>query len=414
MDLDRFKDVNDTLGHHTGDELLQQVGARVRGALRASDTVARMGGDEFAVVLPTAGDAGRATRVARSIVQSLEQPFTVDGHQVSVGASVGIVLHPEHGSDAKALLRRADVAMYAAKRAGGGHAVYSCELDANDPDRLTMMAELRDAIEHEQLLLHYQPKLSMHTGQCVHVEALVRWQHPRRGLIPPDQFIPLAEQTGLIRNLTRWVLASAVRQCRAWRDEGLEIAIAVNLSMRNLHDHDLVEHVAGLLRTSNVPASSLLVEVTESAIMTDPRRALETLAQLRDLGVEVAIDDFGTGHSSLSYLKHLPVAEVKLDRSFVRDMQLNENDFAIVRSTVELAHQLGLRVVAEGVEDRATWDSLVALRCDTAQGYFMSRPLTADDFTRWLRQASPELGLSVIAPAALPAHADHPELPRAA
>ncbi len=387
MDLDRFKDVNDTLGHHTGDELLQQVATRLRQVVRASDTVARMGGDEFAIVLPAAGDATVATHLASVIVDALERPFTVGGHQVSIGASVGLAVYPDHGNDAKTLLRHADVAMYVAKRAGGGHAIYSCEQDVNDPHRLELIGQLREAIDNDQLVLHYQPKVSLSTGDCVRVEALVRWNHPQRGLVPPDQFIPLAEQTGLIRPLTKWVLAAAVRQVRVWQDAGLAIAVAVNLSMRNLHDRDLVEQVAELLRTWDVPPTSLKVEVTESAVMTDPGRALATLSQIRDMGVEVSIDDFGTGFSSLSYLKHLPVAEIKLDRSFVRDMQLNENDFAIVRSTVELAHQLGLHVVAEGVEDRATWDLLVGLQCDTAQGYFMSRPLPASDLQRWLHES---------------------------
>ncbi len=379
LDLDRFKDVNDTLGHHAGDELLQQVAVRLRSVLRASDTVARLGGDEFAVVLPTAGDASLASRMARMIVQSLEQPFAIGDQQVGVGASVGVAVYPEHGNDAKTLMRRADVAMYVAKRGGGGTAIYSFEQDLNAPDRLELVGQLRNAIENDELVLYYQPKLSLSTGTCVRVEALVRWRHPRRGLVPPDQFIPLAEQTGLIRPLTKWVLSAAVRQCRLWKDAGRELEIAVNLSMRNVHDPELVDQIADLLRRWDVSPSLLKVEVTESAIMTDPTRALDTLERIRAMGVEVSIDDFGTGHSSLSYLKHLPVAEIKLDRSFVRDMHLNENDFAIVRSTVELAHQLGLRVVAEGVEDRATWDLLVALQCDAAQGYYMSRPLPAAD-----------------------------------
>lgn len=390
LDLDRFKDVNDILGHHTGDELLQQVALRLRSVVRASDTVARLGGDEFAVVLPTAGDTTLATRIARIIVQALEQPFSLGDHQVAVGASVGVAVYPDHGADAKTLLRHADVAMYVAKRGGGGYAMYSYEQDMNAPERLELIGQLRDAINNEELVLYYQPKLSLSTGRCIRVEALVRWRHPKRGLVPPDQFIPLAEQTGLIRPLTKWVLSAAVRQCREWQDTGTGIGVAVNLSTRNLHDPDLVDQIATLLRDYRVAAELLKVEVTESAVMTDPTRALETLSRIRDMGVEVSIDDFGTGHSSLSYLKHLPVAEIKLDRSFVRDMQLNDNDFAIVRSTVELAHKLGLRVVAEGVEDRATWDLLVGLQCDAAQGYYMSPPLSADDLQSWLDSSATE------------------------
>jgi EAL domain-containing protein (putative c-di-GMP-specific phosphodiesterase class I) len=251
-----------------------------------------------------------------------------------------------------------------------------------------MVGELRHAIEHDQLVLHYQPKICLRTRRCVHVEALARWQHPQRGIIPPDQFIPLAEQTGLIKSLTRWVLSAALAQCAAWRANGMDLPVAVNLSTRNLHDPDLVDQVAELLARAELPSSSLRVEVTESAVMTDPGRALNSLTRLRALGVEVAIDDFGTGHSSLSYLKHLPAEEIKVDRSYVRDMHDDENDFAIVRSTIELAHAMGLKVVAEGVEDQRTWDLLTELGCDLAQGYFMSRPLPAEDLARWLQDAS--------------------------
>lgn len=386
MDLDRFKDVNDTLGHHTGDELLQQVGLRMRGALRASDTVARMGGDEFGMILPLAANAELATRVAQMLVKTLELPFTLDKRAVSVGASIGIAMYPEHGRDVETLLRHADVAMYNAKRAASGHAVYSGEQDLHDPEHLTLTGELRAAIESNELVLHYQPKLSLLTGRCDRVEALVRWQHPRRGLMQPDDFIPLAEKTGLIKPLTRWVLETALRQCREWQEIGLDIAVGVNLSMRNLHDPDMVEQVVELLETTGVHPRLLKLEVTESALMTDPQRALATLARLRDAGVEVAIDDFGTGHASLSYLKQMPVGEIKLDRSFVRDMGTDKSDFTIVRSTIELAHDLGLRVIAEGVEDQATWDLLVELGCDLAQGYHMSRPLPERELRRWLTE----------------------------
>ncbi len=383
MDLDRFKDVNDTLGHHTGDELLQQVGVRLRSIVRASDTVARMGGDEFAIVLPVAANAAVAARVAQSLVKALEKPFTLAGHQVSVGSSVGIAMYPEHGTDVKTLMRHADVAMYVAKRAGSGHAIFAWEQDAHNPDRLGMIGELRAAIEQDELVLYYQPKVSLQTGRCDRVEALVRWQHPQRGLIPPDDFIPLAEQTGLIKSLTQWVIHTALRQCRTWLDEGLDIAVGVNLSMRNLHDPDLVEQISQLLAVTGVPAAALKLEVTESALMTDPLRALGSLARLRAIGVEIAIDDFGTGHASLSYLKQMPVEEIKLDRSFVRDMTSDKNDYTIVRSTIELAHDLGLRVIAEGVEDQATWDMLVKLGCDLAQGYHMSRPLPEAALRQW-------------------------------
>jgi EAL domain-containing protein (putative c-di-GMP-specific phosphodiesterase class I) len=283
-------------------------------------------------------------------------------------------------------MRHADVAMYVAKRAGSGHALYACDQDAHDPDRLGMIGELRAAIEQDELVLYYQPKVCLRTGRCDRVEALVRWQHPQRGLVPPDDFIPLAEQTGLIKSLTQWVIHSALRQCRVWLDEGLDISVGVNLSMRNLHDPDLVEQISQLLAATGVPAAALNLEVTESALMTDPLRALGSLARLRAIGVEIAIDDFGTGHASLSYLKQMPVEEIKLDRSFVRDMTSDKNDFTIVRSTIELAHDLGLRVIAEGVEDQETWDLLVKLGCDLAQGYHMSRPLPEAALRHWFAE----------------------------
>ena len=388
IDLDRFKDVNDTLGHQYGDELLQVVAARIQGVLRASDTVARMGGDEFAIILPAVRDEQGATHIAELLVRTLEQPLSLGGQWVSIGASVGVALCPQHGDDAKTLLRHADVAMYAAKRLGGGHAVYRSNDDTNLPDRLALIGDLRRAIDNDELFLHYQPKVSLRSGRCVHVEALVRWQHPARGLVPPDQFIGFAEETGLIKPLTRWVLNAALRQCASWQADGLYLPVAINLSMRNLQDPELMEHVAESLAGSGLEPAWLKVEVTESALMTDPQRARECLGRLREMGVEVAIDDFGTGHSSLSYLKHLPVSEIKLDRSFVRDMQANGNDYAIVRSTIELAHALGLSVVAEGVEDKRTWDLLADLGCDTAQGYYMSRPLPASDVSRWFGASS--------------------------
>jgi EAL domain-containing protein (putative c-di-GMP-specific phosphodiesterase class I) len=274
--------------------------------------------------------------------------------------------------------------MYVAKRGGSGHAVHQWEQDVHGPDRLGMIGELRAAIERDELILHYQPKVSLRTGRCDRVEALVRWQHPLRGLIPPDDFIPLAEQTGLIKPLTQWVIRAALRQCRAWQDSGLDISVGVNLSMRNLHDPDLVDQISHLLEVTGVRPAFLKLEVTESALMTDPQRALGSLARLRAIGVEIAIDDFGTGHASLSYLKQMPVEEIKLDRSFVRDMCTDKNDYTIVRSTIELAHDLGLRVIAEGVEDQETWDLLVKLGCDLAQGYHMSRPLPAAELRTWL------------------------------
>jgi diguanylate cyclase (GGDEF)-like protein/PAS domain S-box-containing protein len=389
LDLDRFREINDTFGHHWGDTLLQQVGERLRGALRKSDPISRLGGDEFAVLLPNTGDQSGATRAATRILNVLERAFVVEGHTLNVGASIGIALFPEHGEDLDTLMRRADIAMYAAKRTSGGFAFYQPEQDHHSPDRLLLVGELRQAIENDHLVLHYQPKACFETGRIAHVEALVRWRHPQRGLVPPDQFIPLAEQTGLIRPLCLWVLNAALRQCAHWRDEGIKLHVAVNLSMRNLHDPHLPDAIMKILSQWRLDPTWLEVEITESALAADPTRALEILTRLSDIGVRISIDDFGTGYSSLAYLKRLPADEIKIDKSFVLGMAADENDAAIVRSTIDLGHNLGLKVVAEGIEDQATWDLLESWGCDFAQGYFLSRPLPAPDFASWLHASSP-------------------------
>jgi diguanylate cyclase (GGDEF)-like protein/PAS domain S-box-containing protein len=385
LDLDRFKDVNDTFGHHAGDQLLRQIGPRLQMALRKVDTLSRLGGDEFALVLPNATPAV-ATHVATRLLEILEAPFEVDEQAVAVGASIGIAVSPEHGPDAETLLRRADVAMYVAKRAGGGFALYSAEHDGHSSTRLALFGELRAAIERNELLLHYQPKVACDTGATEGVEALVRWNHPQRGLVQPDEFIPLAEQTGLIKPLSLWVLNAALLQLRAWRESGLNVPVAVNLSMLNLHDPQLPEIIGDLLRRHGVPAGELTVELTESHLMADPARALDIVTRLCAMGVRLAVDDFGTGYSSLAYLKRLPVSELKIDRSFVRQLVTDEDDAAIVRSTISLGHDLGLSVVAEGVEDQATWDQLRTLDCDVIQGFHVSRPVPAEQITRWVRQ----------------------------
>jgi len=386
MDLDRFKEVNDTLGHDAGDDLLREVGRRVQGALRASDTVARLGGDEFAMLLPSA-DAASATEAARKILSALVEPVTLHEQIVIAGGSVGIALYPDHGEDAAALLRHADVAMYAVKRGGGGYAVYNPDHDRHTPRRLTLIGALHRAIARDELRLHYQPTIDVTGGRVRMVEALARWQHPELGLLPPEQFIPLAEQTGLIVPLTRWVLDTAVRQVRAWRDDGLDLGVAVNLSARTLRDPELSEAIAGLLQAHGVPADKLRVELTESMVMADLPTAVEVLTRLSQLGVRVAIDDFGTGYSSLTHLKRLPVDEIKIDRSFVTNMTTDSDDATIVASTIGLGHSLGLRFVAEGVEDERTWQALEALNCDGAQGFYVSHALPADELARWLRAA---------------------------
>jgi diguanylate cyclase (GGDEF)-like protein len=383
MDLDRFKEVNDTFGHQCGDLLLGQVGQRLRGSLRELDTIARLGGDEFAILLPMA-TVDEAARTANRLISALQEPFAVGGLHLELDASIGIALAPDHGADADTLLRRADVAMYVAKRGNTGWAIYDADQDQHSPARLALVGELRRAIDGNELSLHYQPKVTYKASRVTCVEALVRWNHPQHGMLSPDQFVPIAEQTGLIRPLSRWVLEAAIRQSSEWWQEGLDIAVSVNLSMRNLHDPEIVDMIEELLTRWGVPAARLIVEITESSLMADAARAMEVLTRLRQMGVGISIDDFGTGYSSLAYLKRLPVDELKIDKSFVLHMAHDENDHAIVRSTIGLAHDLGLSVVAEGVEDEAAWELLTALGCDVAQGYFVSRPLPANELRRWL------------------------------
>jgi len=386
LDLDHFKEINDAFGHQRGDALLCGAADRLRGVARAGDTIARLGGDEFAVLLPGA-DAAGAVRVAHAIRAALDAPLTIDGQMLRVGASVGIALAPTHGADGTTLLRRADMAMYAAKRGRLGQALYEPAQDQHSPERLALIVALRDAIEQGALTLHYQPQVDLASGRVCGVEALVRWPHPERGLIPPDAFIPLAEQTGLIAPLTKWVLAEAIRQAREWQRAGLLLGVSVNLSMWNLHDPALPDRVAALLQDHGLSAAWLRLELTESALMADTDRTMDVLTRLAALGVCLAVDDFGSGYSSLAYLKRLPVDELKIDKGFVREMATNETDGAIVASTVALGHALGLRVVAEGIEDRAAWTLLAGMGCDVAQGYYLSRPLPPDALVRWLREA---------------------------
>jgi diguanylate cyclase (GGDEF)-like protein len=384
VDLDRFKEVNDTLGHHHGDLLLQQVAERLHGTTRDSDTVARLGGDEFAVLLPQIASVQDATAVADKLSAAIEAPFTVGGLTLDIDASIGVATYPDHATDADELLQRADVAMYAAKAAHAGYTVYDPTLDQHSPRRLGLLGQLRRALAAGELVVHYQPKADVRSARILGVEALVRWQHPEHGLLGPGEFIPLAETTGLIRPLTSFVLDAALRQCRAWLDAGRELSVAVNLSVRCLLDLTLPDQIARLLEDTAVAPERLVLEITESAIMTDPTRALEILNRLHTLGVQLAIDDFGTGYSSMAYLKSLPVHELKVDRSFVTHLRHSQSDAVIVRSTVDLGHNLGLRVVAEGVEDEATWQELATLGCDTVQGYYLARPMPAAELVAWL------------------------------
>ena len=385
IDLDRFKEINDTLGHHYGDELLVQIGPRLTQALRQSDTVARLGGDEFAVLLPNIDDLDHAVHVAEKLQVALSGSFSLENVDLDVEASIGVVLSGEHGTDAETLLQRADIAMYLAKQRNLGVASYDPGLDSHSPERLSLLGDLRRALHNDELLLQYQPKVSLRTGEVIGVEALVRWNHPERGLLAPDSFIPLAENTGLIGPLTHRVLDLALAQVRRWSDQGQALQVAVNLSARNLLDDRLDTTVAQLLSRHGVASELLKLEVTESAIMTDPVRASELLLRLHRQGVAISIDDFGAGYTSLAQLKNLPISELKVDRSFVTTMESDASDSLIVRSIIELSHSLGLVAVAEGVESPEILDSLTAFGCDVAQGYHLSRPLPADEYDAWLR-----------------------------
>jgi len=382
-DLDGFKELNDTLGHQAGDLLLRQVGPRVLDALRASDTLARLGGDEFAVVLPGLGSED-SSEIVQRIQGLLEEPFTIRGLTIHMEASFGIASFPEHGTDVDALVQRADVAMYQAKSSRAGYEVYAPERDLHSRDRLGLLGDLRVATETGQLRVHYQPQVDLATRQVTGVEALVRWEHPRRGLLGPMEFIPFAEHTSLMRPLSLFVLDTSLQQLRIWRDQGLHLKIAVNLSAPNLLDSRLPDDVRELLEKWDIPPEALELEVTENIVMTDPERMIEVLSALREIGVGLSLDDFGTGSSSLAYLKRLPVDELKIDKSFVIGMENSEADAVIVRTTVELAQRLGLRVVAEGVETVVALESLALTGCEEAQGFYLKRPVPAEELTRWL------------------------------
>ncbi|MEO8385296.1 MAG: EAL domain-containing protein, partial [Betaproteobacteria bacterium] len=349
LDLDRFKYINDTLGHQVGDLVLKEVAKRLRSVLRESDSVARLGGDEFAILLPS-GEPEHARSVAQKILHSLESPIVIDGQPIDVGTSIGVVYYPEHGEDANMLLRRADIAMYAAKRAKGGFAIYDMRLEDDRQDHLTLLGELRRAIDQNELVLYYQPKLNFSRNTVTGMEALIRWQHPTRGNVSPADFIPFAEQTGNIRMITRWVIDAAIAQCGAWQAAGHPLKISINISARDLLDKELVPFVATKLAQYDVEPGLICAELTESALMEDPTRARETLAQLHELGLKLSMDDYGTGYSSLAYIKDLSLDELKIDRAFVSGMSTDAQSAAIVHSTIELGHRLGMTVVAEGVE----------------------------------------------------------------
>jgi diguanylate cyclase (GGDEF)-like protein len=383
LDLDRFKEINDTLGHGNGDQLLRELAGRLHAALGPQRCVARLGGDEFAVLVRSAAGVHEALEAAAVVHQVLGSPFEIAGLALDVAASIGVALGPEHGSDATLLLQRADVAMYLAKAERSGVEVYAPERDQYSPARLALVGDLRHAILAGGLEVHYQPKAMLASGRVTGAEALLRWEHPRHGRVSPEDFVPIAEHSGLIRPLTLYVLEQALRDAARWHRRGLDLHVAVNLSTRSLLDVHLPDDVAGLLAATGVDAAALTLEITEGTAMRDPVRTAQVLRRLSALGVGLAIDDFGSGYSSLAYLKRLPVTELKIDKSFVLSMASNLSDAVIVRSTVDLARNLGLRAVAEGVEDEATWERLVDIGCDIAQGYFLSRPVDAHSFMCW-------------------------------
>jgi diguanylate cyclase len=383
MDLDRFKEINDTLGHASGDRLLVEAAVRLRTTLRGADSIARLGGDEFGILLhdgSTTGVAGAAQRIHAAF----DAPFSLDGLPLQIEASIGAATYPDHADDVEGLIQRADIAMYVAKRDNSGWEIYDHRQDRNERQRLSLISELRRAIDARELVLHYQPKLELRSGDVLAVEALLRWHHPTRGLVGPHEFIDVVQETSLIKPLTLYVIDEALRQSRAWSQDGYTLAIAVNVSTRNLIDLDFPDQVAALLAKWDVGPELLELEITESAIVADLFRMRGVLERLGDTGLRLSVDDFGTGYTSLGYLRRLPISELKIDRSFVSQMTTSEEDAVIVRSTIDLGRNLGLGVVAEGVEDPEVLDRLGQLGCDVAQGYLISRPIPGDEIIAWL------------------------------
>ncbi|GAA4899483.1 putative bifunctional diguanylate cyclase/phosphodiesterase [Streptomyces coeruleoprunus] len=406
IDLDRFRSVNDTLGHLAGDRLLLQIAERLRLALPRGAEAARLGGDEFAVLLPTADSTTSAQRVARHLAAELSSPLDLDGLTLVLEASAGVAVFPDHALDAEGLLQRADVAMYQAKRDRTGVEVYESKRDSNTPDRLGLLGDLRRALDAGEVELHYQPKVRF-DGHVAGLEALVRWVHPERGRVPPDEFIAIAESSGLMPHLTEYVLETALGQVAQWRAQGLEVPVAVNVSPRDVHSPGFAGAVAARLARHGVPAGALQLEITEHVLLEDPQRAADTLAGLTGHGVKMSLDDFGTGYSSLVHLRRLPVSELKIDRSFVARLAVDTEDAEIVRCTVDLAHSLGLLVVAEGVEDDETWERLRDLGCDAVQGWLVAAAMPPAETTAWLR-ARGERGWHRPAAALPPSPSDEP------
>jgi diguanylate cyclase (GGDEF)-like protein len=387
MDLDRFKEINDALGHQTGDLVLQEMSLRLSGVVREGDTIARLGGDEFALIVNALDDTGAVQIVADRILRAFDDPFMINGMALHIGASLGIAIHPEQGHSPDVLIQRADVAMYVAKTNRTGYEYYSSDSDYHSPARLALVDELRVAIDQRELTLNYQPKIDFSTGEIIGVEALARWNHSGRGAVSPVEFIELAEQSGLINPLTFHVLDRALEQMNEWLANGIDLAVSVNLSLQSLLDLQLPSIIQTMLDKWHVPSGHLILEITESCMMSDPTRTMAILNKLNDMGVRLSIDDFGTGYSSLSYLKRLPVTELKIDKSFVMEMLTDDSNAVIVRSTIDLGKNLGLAVVAEGVASDAIYQMLTELGCNIAQGFHISKPMPAGEIEAWMKRS---------------------------
>ena len=383
-DLDRFKEINDTLGHHYGDLLLQQVAVRLRGVLRDSDTVARLGGDEFAILLPNISEQEQITQAAGKIANAIDMPFIFEDKNIHIGISIGIAMYPQDSEEPSKLMRQADIAMYIAKRSGIDYTFYKPELDDHSITRLSMAGELRRGLQQKEFIVHYQPTVDLRSNKVIGVEALARWQHPQKGLIQPDEFIMLAEHSGHIRELTAFVLEESLQQLHFWNSTGLTLRMSVNLSSRSLYDSGLGAYIRRLLKRWNVSPNQLQLEITERALMHDPLQAMKNISELDEMGIKLSIDDFGTGYSSLAYLKQLPIHEIKIDKSFVHAMLEHDEDKVIVRSTIDLAHNMDHQVIAEGVDNEATLSLLKQMGCDLAQGYHITHPIEAERLRKWL------------------------------
>ena len=383
MDLDRFKEVNDTLGHAVGDKLLQQVAKRLITLLREVDVIVRLGGDEFSILLTTAHEK-QAVTIAKKIIDEFQSVFTVNNTPLYIGISIGISVYPQHGITAQTLQQRADVAMYVAKRNKTGYEIYNPKYDEYSIGKLSLISDLRNATIKNQLFMEYQPVIEINTGKVISAEALLRWSHPERGTIYPDEIIPIAEQTGLINPITYWIIDNTAKYNKKLKSIGVNIKIAINLSIYNLQDHKFVEKIINIFNENQISASEFIMEVTESVVMTNPQQSIEVLNHLHELGIEIAVDDFGTGYSSLAYLKLLPLSKLKIDKSFIMDMIKDDNDAMIVRSTIDLAHNLGMKVVAEGIEEKEILELLSILGCNLGQGYFISSPMSDNNFEKWI------------------------------